>query len=117
MSLNSQRIVITGIGLTSPNGNSLAEYRQNLLAGVSGVQPLEVRYMGSCLAGVCDFDPLKYQKRKEVRVGTRAGSISIYLHRHDRARQCRDRERDLRDFEIQLRHEVLVALPQSPDRG
>ena len=37
--------------------------------------------MGSCLAGVCDFDPLKYQKRKEVRVGTRAGSISIYCAR------------------------------------
>ena len=28
-----QRIVITGIGLTSPNGNSLAEMRENLLAG------------------------------------------------------------------------------------
>jgi len=81
MSINSQRIVITGLGLTSPNGNTLAEYRQNLLNGVSGVQPLEVRYMGSCLAGVCDFDPLKYQKRKAVRVGTRAGSISIYCAR------------------------------------
>ena len=32
------RIVITGVGLTSPNGNSLAEYRANLLAGVSGVR-------------------------------------------------------------------------------
>ena len=75
------RIVITGIGLTAPNGNSLSEYRQNLLNGVSGVQPLEVRYMGKCLAGVCNFDALKYQKRKEVRVGTRAGSISIYCAR------------------------------------
>jgi 3-oxoacyl-[acyl-carrier-protein] synthase II len=81
MSFNTQRIVITGIGLTSPNGNTLAEYRQNLLTGVSGVQTREVRYMGQCLAGVCDFDPLKYQKRKEVRVGTRAGSISIYCAR------------------------------------
>lgn len=81
MSINSQRIVITGLGLTSPNGNTLAEYRQNLLNGVSGVQPLDVRYMGACLAGVCDFDPLKYQKRKAVRVGTRAGSISIYCAR------------------------------------
>lgn len=73
--------MITSIGLTAPNGNSLADYRQNLLNGVSGVQPLDVRYMGKCLAGVCDFDPLKYQKRKEVRVGTRAGSISIYCAR------------------------------------
>lgn len=78
MSFQPSRIVITGIGLTSPNGNTLAEFRQNLLNGVSGVQPFEVRYMGQSLAGICDFDPLKYQKRKEVRVGTRAASISIY---------------------------------------
>ncbi len=59
----------------------MAEYRQNLLDGVSGVQPFDVRYMGKSLAGICDYDPLKYQKRKEVRVGTRAGSISIYCAR------------------------------------
>jgi 3-oxoacyl-[acyl-carrier-protein] synthase II len=81
MSFTPPRIVITGIGLTAPNGNTLAEYRQNLLDGVSGVQPFDVRYMGKSLAGICDYDPLKYQKRKEVRVGTRAGSISIYCAR------------------------------------
>ena len=32
------RIVLTGIGLTSPNGDNLQDYRANLLAGVSGVQ-------------------------------------------------------------------------------
>tara|TARA_B100000519_G_scaffold47445_1_gene38051 strand:+ start:516 stop:1628 length:1113 start_codon:yes stop_codon:yes gene_type:complete len=37
--------------------------------------------MGEVLAGICDFDPLRYQKRKEVRVGTRAGSVSIYCAR------------------------------------
>lgn len=72
------RVVITGIGLTSPNGNSLDEYRKNLLAGVSGVSPYEIRYFGKTLAGVCDFDPLAHQKRKEVRRGTRAGSIAVY---------------------------------------
>ncbi|QDU66727.1 beta-ketoacyl-[acyl-carrier-protein] synthase family protein [Engelhardtia mirabilis] len=72
------RVVITGIGLTSPNGNSLAEYRKNLLAGVSGVQPYEIRYFGKTLAGICDFDALRYQKRKEVRRGTRAGSIAVF---------------------------------------
>lgn len=38
------RIVITGVGLTSPNGNDLETYRKNLLAGVSGVSPYEIRY-------------------------------------------------------------------------
>ena len=72
------RIVITGVGLTSPNGNSLAEYRQNLLSGVSGVQPYEIRYFGPTLAGICDYDALRHQKRKEVRRGTRAGSIAVW---------------------------------------
>ncbi|MEX2317376.1 MAG: beta-ketoacyl-[acyl-carrier-protein] synthase family protein [Pirellulales bacterium] len=75
---DSQRIVITGVGLTAPNGNSLPEFRDALLNGRSGVQPYDIRYVGKTLAGVCDFDELKYQKKKEVRRGTRAGSIAIY---------------------------------------
>jgi 3-oxoacyl-[acyl-carrier-protein] synthase II len=78
---SEQRIVITGVGLTAPNGNDLNEFRKNLLAGKSGVQKFETRYMGEVLAGVCDFDALKYQKKKELRRGTRAGSIAIYCCR------------------------------------
>ncbi|QDU44489.1 3-oxoacyl-[acyl-carrier-protein] synthase 2 [Symmachiella dynata] len=74
----NDRIVITGIGLTAPNGNDLEEYRANLLNGVSGVVPYETRYVGEVLAGVCQFDETRYQRRKEVRRGTRAGSVSIY---------------------------------------
>lgn len=72
------RIVITGVGLTAPNGNSLAEFRQNLLDGKSGVVNYETRYMGPVLAGVCDFETSRYQSRREVRRGTRAGSVAIY---------------------------------------
>lgn len=72
------RIVITGVGLTAPNGNSLLEFRQSLLEGRSGVTTYEIRYFGSTLAGVCNFDELRYQRRKELRRGTRAGSIGIY---------------------------------------
>ncbi len=79
--MKDSRIVITGVGLTAPNGNTLAEFRGNLLAGVGGIEQIEIRYMGPQLAGVCHFDPLKYQKKKEVRVGTRSGSISIYCAR------------------------------------
>ncbi|MFQ3224371.1 MAG: 3-oxoacyl-[acyl-carrier-protein] synthase II [Lentimonas sp.] len=76
--MHQSRIVITGVGLTSPNGNTLEEYRKNLLAGVAGIQMIEMRYMGQVPAGVCSFDPKKYQTRKELRVGTRAGSIAVY---------------------------------------
>lgn len=75
------RVVITGVGLTSPNGDGLPEYRQSLLAGRSGITPYEIRYFGATVAGVCRFDELRYQRRKEVRRGTRAGSIGIFCTR------------------------------------
>ncbi len=75
---NETRIVITGVGLAAPNGNNLAEFRKSLLAGKSGIQKFNIRYMGEVLAGICHFDPLKYQKKKDLRRGTRAGSIAIY---------------------------------------
>lgn len=74
----TERIVITGVGLTSPIGDNLADLRRNLLAGVAGVSVIETRFMGKVLAGVCRFDELKYQQKKERRRGTRAGAISIY---------------------------------------
>jgi 3-oxoacyl-[acyl-carrier-protein] synthase II len=78
MKSDDQRIVITGIGLTAPNGNDLASYRGNLVEGRPRIGTLDLRYMGTAPAGICDFDPLRYQKKREIRVGTRAGSIAIY---------------------------------------
>ena len=75
---DSERVVITGIGLSAPNGNSLDEFRGNLLDGVSGVTDYEIRYFGKTVAGICDFDQLRYQKRKDVRRGTRAGSVGVF---------------------------------------
>jgi len=73
-----QRILITGIGLTAPNGNSLSEFREALLNGKSGVSEYEIRYFGKTFAGVCDFDLRRHQTRKDARRGTRAGSIGAY---------------------------------------
>lgn len=74
----NKRIVITGVGLTSPIGNTLPEMRKNLVDGVSGIKNHEIRYMGPRAAGMCEFDEFKYQKKKTRRRGTRVGSISIY---------------------------------------
>jgi 3-oxoacyl-[acyl-carrier-protein] synthase II len=78
---DDRRIVITGVGLTSPNGDSLGDYRSALLAGRSGVEKYTIRYVGDTLAGVCHFDELRYQSKKDLRRGTRAGSIAIYCAR------------------------------------
>ena len=74
----SERVVITGVGLTAPNGDTLEAFRGNLLGGVSGITTIETRFMGRVLAGVCRFEELKYHSKKDRRRGTRAGSISIY---------------------------------------
>ncbi len=79
--MHDSRIVITGIGVASPNGDNLAEYRTALLTGKSGVEKMETRYIGEVNAGICRFDQFKYQKKKEVRRGTRSGSIAIYCSR------------------------------------
>ena len=74
----TERVVITGVGLAAPNGDSLEVFRRNLLSGVSGITTIETRFMGRVLAGVCRFEELKYHSKKDRRRGTRAGSISIY---------------------------------------
>ena len=73
-----ERVVITGVGLAAPNGNNLGEFRESLLEGRSGVTPYEIRYVGATLAGVCQFDELRYQSKKDLRRGTRAGSMGVY---------------------------------------
>lgn len=78
---DNQRIVITGIGLTAPNGNNLAEFRESLLAGRSGVTAYDIRYVGPTLAGICNFDEVRHQTKKDRRRGTRAGSVGIYCTR------------------------------------
>jgi len=75
------RVVITAVGLASPNGDNLESFRKNLLGAVSGVEFIEHRHVGKVPAGVCHYDARKYQNRKEIRNGTRAGSISIYCAR------------------------------------
>src|SRR4030043_118521 len=58
-------------------GDNLAEFRKILLTGKSGIQKISIRYMGEVLAGLCHLEPLKYQKKKDLRRGTRAGSTAI----------------------------------------
>ncbi len=76
--MNLSRVVITGVGLTAPNGNNLQEFRNALLEQKSGITEKEVRFMGKIPVGECNFDEEKHQKKKMRRRGTRVGSISVY---------------------------------------
>lgn len=75
---DEQRVVITGIGLTSPNGHNLELFRESLLEGKSGVRKYNIRYVGDTLAGVCEFETTKYQSKRDMRRGTRAGTVGIW---------------------------------------
>ncbi len=73
------RIVITGVGLTAPGGaDSLSDFRKQVLAGISGVSTIDLRYMGEVPAGICSFPETKYRRKKENKRGTRAGCIGVY---------------------------------------
>ena len=76
--MHSQRIVITGVGLAAPNANNLKEFRENLLAGKSGISEIDLRYFGKAPAGLCSFPETKYRKKKENKKGTRAGCFAVY---------------------------------------
>lgn len=75
---DDQRIVMTAVGLASPNGTNLESYRESLLAGRSGVRNYNIRYVGDTHAGVCEFEGTKYQSRRDARRGTRAGTVGIW---------------------------------------
>ena len=65
------RVVVTGLGVLAPNGNSVSEYWNALTAGQSGIG--YITYFDTSefpvkIAGeVSNFDPEQYFDRKEVR--------------------------------------------------
>lgn len=76
--MDTRRIVITGIGLASPNASNITEYRDKLLKGESEITEIDLRYFGKAPAGICTFPETKYRKKKENKKGTRAGCIGVY---------------------------------------
>ncbi len=74
----TQPIVITGVGLAAPNASNLADFRDKLLKGISGITEIDLRYFGKAPAGICSFAETKYRKNKENKRGTRAGCFGVY---------------------------------------
>jgi len=69
--LNDRRVVITGLGIVSPVGNSISEAWENILAGQSGIGPIEyfdVSDFSTRFGGVVKgFDVTQYIPAKEAR--------------------------------------------------
>lgn len=67
----TRRVVVTGIGTVTPIGNSIQEYWDNLMAGVSGAAPITnfdaAKFKTRFACEVKNFDATKYFDRKEVK--------------------------------------------------
>jgi len=67
----NRRVVVTGMGIVSPVGNSLAAAWENILAcrsGITGITRFDAAAFASRIAGeVKDFDVTRYLSGKEVR--------------------------------------------------
>ena len=66
-----KRVVITGVGTVNPLGNSVEEYWENLINGVSGAGPIThfdaTLHTTKFACEIKDFDPLQYMEKKEIR--------------------------------------------------
>ncbi|HAN66618.1 MAG TPA: beta-ketoacyl-[acyl-carrier-protein] synthase II [Chitinophagaceae bacterium] len=69
--MDLKRVVVTGLGALTPLGKTVAEYWQNLEAGMSGcdfIQQFDVsKFKTRFACEVKDFDPTQYLDRKEAR--------------------------------------------------
>lgn len=66
--MQNKRVVITGLGVVSPLGNTVAELWDNLIAGKSGAGPITyfdtTHFNTKFACQVKNFDPLNYMDRK-----------------------------------------------------
>ncbi|KAA1193150.1 beta-ketoacyl-ACP synthase II [Pseudohalioglobus sediminis] len=69
--MNGRRVAVTGLGIVSPVGHTVAETWENILAGKSGAAPIEAfdvsAYSTQFSASVRDFDITPYMTPKDAR--------------------------------------------------
>lgn len=68
---NLNRVVVTGMGVISPVGNSIPEFWENITAGKNGVAPISkfdtANFKTKFAAEVKGFDGLRYFEKGEIR--------------------------------------------------
>ena len=81
MDTERRRVVITGMGIVSPLGESVKEYWGSLVNGVSGIGPMTLadptEYPCKVAGEVTDFDPGQYINPKEARRMARFSQLAM----------------------------------------
>ncbi len=66
-----KRVVVTGMGLVTPIGNSIEEYWKNIHAGKVGIGPIRnfdtTDYKAKLSAEVTGFEPKDYMSAKDAK--------------------------------------------------
>lgn len=79
--MNSQRVVITGMGAITPLGSTVDTYWNGLINGVSGIRKItqfDASELPCQIAGeIPDFDPELYIERKEIHRLPRSAQIGL----------------------------------------
>ena len=68
--MSERRVVITGMGIISPVGNSVSEAWNNIINGNSGVSPItkfDTKDFETKFAATVNFNPEEYLDKKEIR--------------------------------------------------
>jgi len=69
--VEKRRVVITGLGIVSPVGNTVEEAWNSIVAGKSGIKPMTRLnaddYPAKVAAEIRDFDPEQFVEKKEAR--------------------------------------------------
>lgn len=76
-----RRIVITGMGIVSPLGNTPELFFANMMAGKSGVRRLQSDFTDRLdvkIAAQADFDPLQYFNKNKTSMLDRVSQFALY---------------------------------------
>jgi 3-oxoacyl-[acyl-carrier-protein] synthase II len=100
--MQPRRVVVTGLGVVSPNGMGAEEAWKNLLAGVSGIAPIASfdtsAHTVKIAAEVKNWDATKFIEGREVNRLDRAAQLAI-VAADEACRQARIGRESTRDYD------------------
>ena len=78
---NRQRVVITGLGVVSPLGNTLTDLTRNAFTGVSGIKRLDTPFadeLNCKIAAQAQFDPAEYFTKHTYSMLDRTSQMALH---------------------------------------